>query len=74
MRSTVLQEDTQALLQGNTFPFGKKHPGRVKIEKKTSVFPLFPEQTSGSHLMRWAVGFMEHVLSQILCWALPHLD
>ena len=74
MRSTVLQEDIQAGLQGNTFPIGKKHPGRVKIEKKTTVFSLFPEQTSRSHLIRRAVGFMEHVLSQILCWAPLHLD
>ena len=74
LRSTVLQEDTQPPLQDNTFPIGKKHQGRVKIEEKTLVFSLFPEQASGSHLMRWTVGFMEHVLSQTLRWALPHLD
>lgn len=31
----VLQADTQPPLQANTFPIGKKHPGRVKIEEKT---------------------------------------
>lgn len=55
-----------SLLQATTFPISKNCTQEEWWLRKV-VSPMFHEQTSRPHLVKWAAGYTEHVLSQTRC-------